>query len=492
MNEFSNQNNKKNLSRDAIIGLGEASIRKNYYPELQQKIHDLEKTNARIKALISAIPDILFVSDNSGNITYSDFASNRNSFAEEILNNSEIKSLLAKAVLKLNEHTTFITEEFRLVKNYQINYFEARIQNSEIDEVLIMIRDMTDRITLENLLKEMANTDSLTGLYNRRKFEEKMNYFARKEFENVSITLFDINGLKIINDTLGHFPGDQAIVTVANRLMSAFSGYGTVARIGGDEFGILIEGINEHDLEVMIKSFINSTRDNLYITESIGIALSYGYAFHKKGIVNIEHLFQVADNNMYQNKLLSEGSIRSTFVNTFMKALEAKDYVSEGHVSRMEFYAEKMGASLDLTAAEIDRLILLTKFHDIGKIGIPDSILKKPSRLDHSEWEVMKTHSAIGERIARESTEIKEIAPLILKHHEKWDGSGYPLGLKGDEIPLECRILTIVDSYDAITNDRPYHKASSTEEAISEIIRCSGTQFEPRLVELFVSSIVPD
>lgn len=489
MNESSNQRSKRELSRDAIIGLGEASIRKNYYPELQQKIHDLEKTNSRNKALISAIPDILFVSDKYGNISFTDFINNRNTFAEDILKDQEIISLLSEAVLKLNSETTFLTREFRFVKNYQINYFEARIQKSELDEALIIIRNMTDRITLENLLKEMANTDSLTGLYNRRKFEEKMNYFAGKEMENVSITIFDINGLKLINDTLGHFPGDQAIVSVANRLMGSFSGYGTVARIGGDEFGILIEGIEEHELENMIKSFITHNKEKLFITENIGILLSYGYAFHKNGIVNMEHLFQIADNNMYQNKLLSEGSVRSTFVNTFMKALEAKDYVSEGHVSRMEYYAEKMGNALSLTTAEIDRLVLLTKFHDIGKIGIPDVILKKPSRLESSEWEIMKTHSAIGERIAREAAEIKEIAPLILRHHEKWDGTGYPLGIKGEEIPLECRILTILDSFDAITNDRPYHKASTNAEAISEILRCSGTQFEPRLVNIFIDLI---
>ena len=134
----------------------------------------------------------------------------------------------------------------------------------------------------------------------------------------------------------------------------------------------------------------------------------------------------------------------------------------------------------------MDRLVLLTKFHDIGKIGIPDAILKKPAALDETEWKVMKTHTSIGERIALEAAEIRDIAHLILKHHERWDGHGYPLGIAGEEIPIECRILSIVDTYDAMTNDRPYRAALSIDESRKEILKCSGTQFDPGLVNIFL------
>ena len=146
-----------------------------------------------------------------------------------------------------------------------------------------------------------------------------------------------------------------------------------------------------------------------------------------------------------------------------------------------------MGETLSLHQDGMDRLILLTKFHDIGKIGIPDSILKKPAPLTEAEWKVMRTHSSIGERIALEATEIKDIAHLILKHHERWDGTGYPLGLKEEDIPVECRILAIADTFDAMTNDRPYRAALTQEQAVAEIKRCSGSQFDPVLVEIFLN-----
>ena len=145
--------------------------------------------------------------------------------------------------------------------------------------------------------------------------------------------------------------------------------------------------------------------------------------------------------------------------------------------------------SLKLHQNQLDKIQLLTKFHDIGKVGIPDSILKKPDSLTADEWKVMRTHCSIGERIANESSELREISHLILKHHERWDGKGYPLGLAEKEIPIECRILSIVDTFDAMTNDRPYRRALPTEVAINEIVNGAGTQFDPELVMVFQSVI---
>jgi len=200
-------------------------------------------------------------------------------------------------------------------------------------------------------------------------------------------------------------------------------------------------------------------------------------------------MYQEADNYMYQNKLLKESSNRNGLVKALMKTLEVKDYITEGHAERMEELAIKIGEKLGLAQNFMDRLKLLAKFHDIGKVGIPDSILKKPGRLTSEETKVMRTHCNIGERIASVSVELEKISKLILMHHEKWDGSGYPLGLKKEEIPIECRILSIVDAFDAMTNDRPYRKALSYKTALEEIIRCSGTQFDPFLVEIFLELV---
>ena len=314
-----------------------------------------------------------------------------------------------------------------------------------------------------------------------------MFFYTGKVARDITIISIDVNGLKFINDTLGHINGDQVIIAAADIIQEVFGKSGNVARIGGDEFGIILKNHKEAQIEELLKRLTTEVEQHNFMAKGHGLSLAFGYSFHSSGIVNMEYLFQEADNKMFQNKLLKKDSIRGTFVKTFMKALEAKDFVSEGHVMRMEKLAVLIGKELTLHSDQMDRLVLLTKFHDIGKIGIPDSILKKKGSLDEDEWKVMRTHTSIGERIALEAVEIRDIAHLILKHHEKWDGTGYPLGLMESEIPVECRILAITDTFDAMTNDRPYRKALSVDDAAREIERCAGTQFDPSLVEIFSS-----
>ena len=503
MNESYSQKEPKIFNRDAIIGLGEDSFRKNYYPQLQQKIMDLERINARNRAIISTIPDILLISGPEGMICPAMTSEKKGTnFMNEILQDETVMKILKQAVLDQNNQEEipsqafpspefqpreFQTREFQFQNGGEVCHLEARLQKTSSGETLIMIRDMTDRILLERKLMNLAERDSLTGLYNRRKFEEKMKSCNGREMEQLVVVTFDINGLKLINDTIGHLCGDQVVMAAAGILDRIFGQKGILARIGGDEFAVIIEMCEEKEFEEMLSELkkevvlYNSTMENH------ALSLAFGYSYHKNGIANMEYLFQEADNNMYQNKLLKKDSIRSTFVKSFMKALEAKDFVSEGHVVRIEKMALMIGHELGLHQDQLDRLVLLTKFHDIGKIGIPDSILKKPAALSDDEWKVMRTHSAIGERIAMEAAEIRDIAHLILKHHEKWDGTGYPLGLEGESIPMECRILAIVDTFDAITNDRPYHAAVEPDAAAKEIERCQGTQFDPGLVDIFLA-----
>lgn len=486
MSEFYGREHKKAFTRDAIIGLGEDSFRKNYYPELQEKIIDLEQINARNKALISTIPDILLVSNLDGIIVPFTLALKKEDFLlNELLKNNKVMYLLKESVKKVINTTAFLTEEFQMYHMNQLLYFEARFQRSETNEILIIIRNMTERITLEHQLIELVERDTLTKLYNRRNFEEKMNYYNGKEYHNIAIISIDMNGLKFINDTLGHQFGDLAIIAASEVIFKTFAPKGYVARIGGDEFGVIIEAIEDDLVDDLLNQLAHAVKLSNTVAQN-SISLAYGYSHHKDGIVNMEFMFQEADNNMYQNKLLRKESTRSTFVKTFMKALEAKDFVSESHARRIEKLVVLIGKSLGLHQDKMDKLILLSKFHDIGKIGIPDVILKKPAPLTDLEWKVMKTHASIGERIALEASEIKDIAHLILKHHEKWDGTGYPLGLCGAEIPIECRILAIVDSFDAMTNDRPYRSAFSAEKALREIESCSNTQFDPDLVNVFL------
>ncbi len=177
-------------------------------------------------------------------------------------------------------------------------------------------------------------------------------------------------------------------------------------------------------------------------------------------------------------------SSRSHLVKALLAALSERDFIASGHAERLDNLCERIGAEIELDKKRLANLSLLAQVHDLGKVGIPDQILLKEGSLTAEEWIVMKKHPEIGCRIAQTSPDLAPIAELILKHHEKWDGSGYPLGLAGEDIPIECRILAIVDTYDAMTNDRPYRKAKTSEEALDELKRFSGSQFDPDLVRL--------
>jgi HD-GYP domain-containing protein (c-di-GMP phosphodiesterase class II) len=195
-------------------------------------------------------------------------------------------------------------------------------------------------------------------------------------------------------------------------------------------------------------------------------------------------IFREADNNMYREKLHRKQSIRSAIVQALMKALEARDFITEGHAERLQSVVAAVGESMGMSDSKLVDLRLLAQFHDIGKVGVPDRILFKPGPLTREEYAEMQRHSEIGHRIAQSAPDLVPIADWILKHHEWWNGEGYPLGLAGEEIPLECRILAIADAYDAMTSDRPYRKAMGHEEALMELGKKAGTQFDPKLVQI--------
>lgn len=490
MKASSDTAHSKPLSRESIIGLGEASFRKNYYSELQKKLIELECINARSLALIAAIPDILMVSTPDGQITILNRPASQNSaLAAAILDDPAIRSRLQEAVRTVWREEDFLSDDLTFCNQGTVYSLETRIHRCGADEILIMIRDMTSQRLAEQSLRHLAEKDSLTGLYNRRYFVEHLEECHERPSRQFTIILIDIDGLKLINDTLGHLAGDEIIIAVSKILLDHFGDIGCAARIGGDEFGILLSGYSQEEIQNKLGQTMAHIDAYNATSLTLKISISSGYSYHREGPLDTRLLFQEADHYLYQNKLLKESSVRNSLVKTLMKALEAKDFITEGHADRMEDLAVKMGNALRLPQHQMDRMRLLAKFHDIGKVGIPDAILFKEASLDDEEWKIMKTHCMIGKRIARESPELADIAELILLHHEKWDGSGYPFGLKGTQIPIECRIISIVDAFDAMTSDRPYHRAISAGEACRLIRESAGSQFDQALTQLFFTLV---
>jgi len=349
--------------------------------------------------------------------------------------------------------------------------------------------DITKRKGVEAELKFMSLHDSLTGLYNRIYFEQEMQRLEREKVLSVGIIVCDVDGLKLVNDTLGHDAGDIILKKATDVLKNSFREKDIIARIGGDEFAILLPNCTVTNVEYAncrIKETIAKYNQS---NPELPLNISTGFAVSAEGSLNLSNLFKEADNNMYREKLYHSQSSRSAIVKTLMKALEARDFITEGHAERLQTLVSRMASFIGLPEQKIIDLRLFAQFHDIGKVGIPDRILFKAGPLTADEFTEMQRHCEIGYRIAKSAPDLNYVADWILKHHEWWDGQGYPLGLQGEEIPLECRILAITDAYDAMTSHRPYRKAMLHEEALQELKKCANIQFDPQLVQAFIKVI---
>ncbi len=358
----------------------------------------------------------------------------------------------------------------------------------EIDgkpRALVAIRDVTARKLMEESMEYLRQHDPLTGAYNRTYFETGMIRLPVNWSGRIGIFVCDVDGLKLINDTLGHHQGDELLKVVARILIARVAAPGYVARIGGDEFAVVLFDPLEKTMEELEREYRLLVADYNRQNPQLPLSLSLGWATGEAE--TIETIIKAADNRMYRQKMHQSHSIRSSIVQTLTKALEARDHITEGHADRLGNLMAMLGHCLKLDKQSVADLQLFAKFHDIGKVGIPDSILNKPGRLTPDEMSIMRQHSEIGFRIAKSSPDLEPVADWILKHHEFWNGEGYPLGLGGEEIPLEARMLSIVDTYDAMTSDRPYRKAVGSAAALAEIRRCAGTQFDPELAKIFVS-----
>lgn len=347
----------------------------------------------------------------------------------------------------------------------------------------------------EKQTEYLSFNDSLTGLLNRAYFEYELDRL-NKNFANyfpVSVITVDVDGLKIVNDTFGHKAGDELLKTVAQILSSVVKKGDIAARIGGDEFCLLLPNVERQECWERKESIVRLTNKYNLNASRVPLSLSIGSATSdEENGENIFETYQRAENNMYNYKLSQSVSSKSKVIDILLAALSERDFIAQGHAERLMVMAEKMAVELSLSDESKRALILLAKVHDVGKVGIPDKILFKTEELTSEEYEIMKEHVQVGYNIANRSKELSFIAELILHHHERWDGSGYPSGMKGEEIPLECRILSILDAYDAMTNERSYHRGIKKEDALQELKRCAGTQFEPYLVEKFTKIIAED
>jgi len=355
----------------------------------------------------------------------------------------------------------------------------------ELAEILISsTKAALDRVDYQKELKYKSFHDNLTDLYNRRFFEEEMKRLDTKRQLPISIIMADVNGLKLINDTYGHRIGDNLLIETAKILKKHIRKEDLLARWAGDEFVLLLPQTSKNKAQKIMKRI--KSKNKKLKKENIPISIGMGIAVKNKINQNIDKILEKADDNMYQNKLSESRSASNKIVQTLLNTLGTKSSETKEHAIRMTNLAHKLGEKLKFSNFELNKLSLLATLHDIGKTTISEDILTKPGNLTDEEWEIMRKHPERGYKIASASEEFILVTKEILSHHEKWNGNGYPRGLKGEDIPYLARIISIIDAYDVMTNDRPYSKAISNEKALAEIESCAGSQFDPSLAQEFI------
>jgi len=379
-------------------------------------------------------------------------------------------------------------ESIRKTKNGQkinvyLQGFPIKLANGHIG-IYAIYRDITERKKREEKIEYLSYKDQLTDLYNRRFFEEEMKRLDTQRKLPISIIMADLNGLKIINDSYGHEKGDEILKRTAKILKNSIRKEDVLARQGGDEFAILLPQTQKDEAQEVInriKRKTDKTRD-----EVIPISIALGVATKENKEQNIDNILKKADDNMYQNKLSESRSSKSNIVQGLLNTLSAKSPETKEHTKRMAELSKKLGNKLKLSNSELNKLSLLATLHDIGKTTISEKILNKSENLSKEEWKILKEHSETGYKIATASNEFSVVAEEILSHHENWDGSGYPRGIKGENIPYLARIISIIDAYDVMTTNKPYSKAISKKAALNEIKECAGSQFDPELAQKFI------
>ena len=416
-----------------------------------------------------------------------------------IKTDNESKNLSRDFIEKLNSVYTNQRNSFhdKLVKHKNPNtgeifYFEhtveieERYDTGEVKLIGGFMRDVTEQVEKQKRIAFLANNDILTGLRNRNFFDTFISSGALPS--SYSVLLFDLDGLKLINDAFGHFEGDRAIKQVAKFLIEIFEDNLFISRIGGDEF--LVLSLETDPVVITDRANILEAKLEKYNSESsIEINVSKGGYVVEDSDVDFERAFAHAENLMYRRKLMNRSSRKSKVLDSIIETLNQKTEETKEHSDRIEEYCINISKQLGITrSSDLEDLRLLAKVHDVGKITIPDTILNKPGRLTEDEFELIKKHSEAGYKIIKNITDSDFVCEAVLSHHEKFDGTGYPQGLKGKEIPLFARIISVADAFDAMTNDRAYHKAISEKEAIQEIIDCSGTHFDPDIVQAFLKS----
>lgn len=368
---------------------------------------------------------------------------------------------------------------------------------------------------IENL-SDLANIDGLTGFYNHRFFYDCLSEqigISKKEGNNLSLLFIDIDNFKYYNDLFGHQKGDDILRTISAVINENVRRNTLIARYGGEEFTVLLPNTGEEIAIKVAERLRNSIEKYSFEGQEClpggNLTISVGVSTFPSKAKTEDELIKGADDACYRAKFLSKNRVEAYYsileelqndvdepdremvasIKTLNAVINAKDKYTYKHVERVVYYCNLLAEKIGLDDKDKKKLVYAAYLHDIGKINISEEILMKTEKLTSDEWEILKNHPQNAVEMVKKINILRDSVPIILQHHERYDGTGYPNRLKGDGIDFLARLLTVIDSFDAMTSVRPYQERKSYTQAINELNRCSGTQFDPEAVRIFISAI---
>lgn len=461
---------------------------------LEEKEALLNQINNRNRAFFDVLPDILFLYDMDGN--FLDCITNNTSsllcpkkgFIGKNLNEILPEEVASKALSGIME--TLRTEEqvdfeYSLIIDNERKYFETRMLKSSDKEVVSIVRDITMQKREQKLILELSYKDHLTGLYNRRYFEQYLEEIDSEESLPLSVFMIDVNGLKLTNDAFGHFVGDSLLQKVSEILTNACPQGSIISRIGGDEFVVVLKNCSHEDAKGLVDTIYTNTENEKVLNVVVSISIGWETKTSMKQVLRDTVIR--AENFMFRKKLIESQSMRHQTIKAIIETLNTKNEREKKHSEQVSILCRSIGETMGLNNQIVKEIEMAALLHDIGKITVRDEVLNKPGGLSEEEYHEIKKHSESGYQILKSVDAYSGLADSVLAHHERFDGTGYPRGLCGKDIPLTARIIAVADTFEAMVSDRPYRKGVSHELAIEEIKRNMGTQFDPKIVNVFLS-----
>lgn len=481
---------------DEIVGI--LSISRDYTESKLLELKLLEREEY-LESVLNTTHDGFFLVDLEGFIVDVNRAScNILGYTKEELIGSHISKIdenlldadFSRILLQEIRKNSKIFETTHRKKNGTLLDIEisASILDGNNAYVVCFARDVTEKKNKMKYIQRLSYHDFLTGLYNKRFMDIHMKKIDQESNLPITVMVLDMDNLKVTNDSFGHATGDRLIREVARTIKACFRQDELIGRVGGDEFLIVLPKVGESEAEKIIQR-IKDSIENIDLG-SVVISLSAGYAVKNEPTEDITEIQSKADNMMYIDKIANLNDKNREIVNSFMERIFSKSPLEREHSTNVMNLSINLGKSVGLSKEQLHDLSMAARYHDIGKISIPGKIMNKNSSLDLEEYDEMRKHSETGYRILKSMEEFYGISKVVLHHHARWDGSGYPLGISGEEIPLLSRILAIAEAYDDMINPRGYKKAKSIEEAKDELIKSAGSQFDPSLVSVFLENVL--